>query len=80
VVSASREGVDGDWHAVILEVMLPGMDGLEVLKRIRTAKLTAMSAVYKKDFALYDWRGNAAAPATAPRAVAGISQERAAQR
>ncbi len=30
--------LDGDWHAVILDVMLPGMDGLEVLKRIRTAK------------------------------------------
>ncbi|HEY8945100.1 MAG TPA: response regulator transcription factor [Polyangiaceae bacterium] len=32
------KALDGDWHAVILDVMLPGMDGLEVLKRIRTAK------------------------------------------
>jgi len=27
--------VEGDWHAVILDVMLPGLDGFEVLKRIR---------------------------------------------
>jgi len=32
------KALDGEWHAVILDVMLPGMDGLEVLKRIRTAK------------------------------------------
>lgn len=33
------EGVEsaaaGQWHAVILDVMLPGMDGFEVLKQIR---------------------------------------------
>jgi DNA-binding response OmpR family regulator len=27
---------DEKWHAVILDVMLPGMDGFEVLKKIRT--------------------------------------------
>jgi DNA-binding response OmpR family regulator len=27
---------DGKWHAVILDVMLPGIDGFEVLKKIRT--------------------------------------------
>jgi DNA-binding response OmpR family regulator len=32
------KALDAEWHAVILDVMLPGMDGLEVLKRIRTAK------------------------------------------
>ncbi|MBM3854195.1 MAG: response regulator transcription factor, partial [Verrucomicrobia bacterium] len=26
---------DARWHAVILDVMLPGLDGFEVLKRIR---------------------------------------------
>ena len=34
------KALDGNWHAVILDVMLPGMDGLEVLKRIRTANST----------------------------------------
>jgi len=41
-VSASHSGTAGleqalreDWHAVILDVMLPGLDGFEVLKRIR---------------------------------------------
>lgn len=44
-VTAAHTGPDGvervfnaepPWHAVILDVMLPGMDGFEVLKRIRT--------------------------------------------
>src|SRR5258706_9304670 len=26
---------EGKWHAVILDVMLPGIDGFEVLKKIR---------------------------------------------
>ena len=28
-------GADAAWHAIILDVMLPGLDGFEVLKRIR---------------------------------------------
>ena len=41
-VHTGPEGVDrvfnaeSPWHAVILDVMLPGIDGFEVLKRIRT--------------------------------------------
>src|SRR5258708_16810661 len=38
-VHTGPEGVekaaDGKWDAVILDVMLPGLDGFEVLKRIR---------------------------------------------
>src|SRR5689334_1509150 len=41
-VSLSFTGLDGlemalrgDFHAVILDVMLPGLDGFEVLKRLR---------------------------------------------
>jgi DNA-binding response OmpR family regulator len=41
-VSAAHTGPDGvekatgeSWHAVILDVMLPGLDGFEVLKQIR---------------------------------------------
>lgn len=44
-IIAAHSGTDGvekvlkeNWHAVILDVMLPGMDGIEVLKRIREAK------------------------------------------
>jgi len=43
-IVAAHTGAEGvekalaeDWHAVILDVMLPGMDGLEVLRRIRAA-------------------------------------------
>jgi DNA-binding response OmpR family regulator len=42
VVTAVHRGPEGaaaaverEWHAVILDFMLPGMDGLEVLRRIR---------------------------------------------
>jgi len=31
----AEQAVAGAWHAVILDVMLPGMDGFEVLKKIR---------------------------------------------
>src|SRR5436305_14274853 len=31
-----RATADGEaWHAIVLDVMLPGMDGFEVLKKIR---------------------------------------------
>lgn len=30
-----HQALDASWHAVILDVMLPGLDGLEVLKQIR---------------------------------------------
>lgn len=30
-----RQALDASWHAVILDVMLPGLDGLEVLRQIR---------------------------------------------
>lgn len=30
-----EKAVSGTWHAVILDVMLPGLDGLEALKQIR---------------------------------------------
>jgi len=40
-VHTGLEGVEralaGSWHAVILDVMLPGIDGLEVLRRIRAS-------------------------------------------
>jgi len=40
-VHTGLEGVEqalaATWHAVILDVMLPGIDGLEVLRRIRAA-------------------------------------------
>jgi DNA-binding response OmpR family regulator len=40
-VHTGLEGVEqalaASWHAVILDVMLPGMDGLEVLRRIRAS-------------------------------------------
>lgn len=45
-VQAVHNGLDGvaratseEWHAVILDVMLPGMDGFEVLKGIRKASM-----------------------------------------
>lgn len=44
-VHSGPEGVeraiaeDAAWHAVILDVMLPGIDGFEVLKRIRARSL-----------------------------------------
>jgi DNA-binding response OmpR family regulator len=32
-----RQATAGPWHAVLLDVMLPGIDGLEVLRRIRAS-------------------------------------------
>lgn len=34
----AERAIEGDWNAVILDFMLPGCDGIEVLKRIRAAK------------------------------------------
>lgn len=34
---ARATAADETWHAIILDVMLPGMDGFEVLKKIRVA-------------------------------------------
>ncbi|HSI86359.1 MAG: response regulator transcription factor [Candidatus Methylacidiphilales bacterium] len=31
----AEQAVKGTWHAVILDMMLPGMDGLQVLRKIR---------------------------------------------
>ncbi len=31
----ATRAVEGSWHAIILDVMLPGLDGFEVLKQIR---------------------------------------------
>jgi len=46
-VTAVHEGllgvdraIEGEWHAIILDVMLPGLDGFEVLRRIRQKKET----------------------------------------
>ena len=36
-VEGAERAVSEPWHAVILDFMLPGLDGLEVLKRIRAA-------------------------------------------
>ncbi len=33
--AGAERGVSGEWQAVILDVMLPGMDGFDVLKHIR---------------------------------------------
>ena len=39
-ISGSERAIAEDFAAVILDVMLPGMDGFETLKRIRTHKST----------------------------------------
>ena len=36
-VSGLEKALAGTWHAVILDVMLPGMDGFELLKKIRAS-------------------------------------------
>src|SRR5919112_1551214 len=50
--SALHQATEGDYDAVLLDVMLPGMDGFEVLRRLREAErwtpvlmLTARDAV-----------------------------------
>ena len=62
VVDIAKEGPDGlhlalesDFEAIILDVMLPGMDGWQVLSRLRQSKphvpvllLTALDAVHER--------------------------------
>jgi two-component system OmpR family response regulator len=50
--SALHEAIEGDYDAILLDVMLPGFDGFEVLRRLRDAErwtpvlmLTARDAV-----------------------------------
>ena len=51
------------WHAVILDVMLPGLDGFEVLKQIRRSSnvpvlmLTARGDEADRIVGLEIWRG-----------------------
>src|ERR1700733_7868175 len=62
VVALAKDGLDGlhlaleiDFDAIILDVMLPEMDGWQVLNRLRQAKrqapvllLTALDAVHER--------------------------------
>lgn len=56
VVDIARDGVDGmhaaselDYDLVVLDVMLPGIDGFEVLKRLRELKHTPVLMLTARD-------------------------------
>jgi two-component system, OmpR family, response regulator len=55
-VDASEEGADGlykaetwDYDAIVLDVMLPGLDGWEILKRLRRKKKTPVLLLTARD-------------------------------
>lgn len=55
-VDTAADGKDGlskaedvDYDAIVLDVMLPGMDGWEVLRRLRTAKSTPVLMLTARD-------------------------------
>ena len=56
VVDLARDGTDGlhlamqeDYDLIVLDVMLPGMDGWEVLKKLRETKATAVLFLTSRD-------------------------------
>ncbi|MFT5591008.1 MAG: two-component system copper resistance phosphate regulon response regulator CusR [Bradyrhizobium sp.] len=56
IVDLARDGTDGlhlamqeDYDLIVLDVMLPGMDGWEVLKKLRETKATAVLFLTSRD-------------------------------
>lgn len=56
LVDLARDGIDGlhlavqeDYDLIVLDVMLPGMDGWEVLKKLRETKATAVLFLTSRD-------------------------------